>query len=54
MICCTSVALFLAIDVGTNGDVGQAIAVPDHAFFEAVFQGRDLRQRANARCRSGR
>ncbi len=37
--------MFLAIDVGANRHVGQAITVPDHAFFKAVFQGRDLRQR---------
>src|SRR5690606_1231938 len=40
--------LFLAIHIGTHGDVGQAIAVPDDAFLEAVLQRRHLRKRHTA------
>ncbi|MCY1418410.1 hypothetical protein D9M71_339690 [compost metagenome] len=35
----------LVVDVATHGDGGQAVAVPDDALLEPVFQGGDLRQR---------
>jgi hypothetical protein len=37
--------LFLAVDVGAHRDRGQAVAMPDDAFLEAVLERGDLRQR---------